>query len=249
MSGHNKWSSIKHKKGKEDKKRSKIFSKVTKEIMLAAREGGGDPEMNARLRNAIEHAKEVNMPQDNVDRAIKKGTGDLEGTRIEEAHYEGYGPGGVALLVEVATDNKNRTASEIKHIFSKYNGSMGSIGSVTWMFDRKGIIDIEKGRYDFDKIMDISIENGAEDVINEEETVEIITSDQDFSAVKNALLDAEIEMVRAEITKIPQSTKELDESTASSLFKLIDKLDECDDVQNIYANYDVDDKILEKLAE
>ncbi|MDY6787085.1 MAG: YebC/PmpR family DNA-binding transcriptional regulator, partial [candidate division WOR-3 bacterium] len=227
----------------------KTFSKVTKEIMLAAREGGGDPEMNARLRNAIEHAKEVNMPQDNVDRAIKKGTGELEGTRIEEAYYEGYGPGGVALLVEVATDNKNRTASEIKHIFSKYNGSMGSIGSVTWMFDRKGIIDIEKGKYDFDKIMDIAIENGAEDVINEEETVEIITSDHDFSAVKNALNDAGIEMVRAEITKIPQSTKKLDESTASSLFKLIDRLDESDDVQNVYANYDIDDEILEKLAE
>lgn len=248
MSGHNKWSTIKHKKSKEDAKRGKLFTKAIKEITLAAREGGGDPASNPRLRTAIDSAKAVNMPSDNIDRAIKKGTGELDGVSYEEIHYEGYGPGGVAVLVETATDNKNRTTSEIRHIFSKYNGNLGAVGSVTWMFDRKGIISIDKAKHSMEDVMDIAIENGAEDVVTEGDSIIITTSDHDLPVVREALTEAKIEFIDAEITKIPQSTVSIDESKAASLFKLLEKLEENEDVQSVYSNFDVSDEIMEKLS-
>ena len=189
MSGHSKWSTIKHKKGKEDAKRGKLFTKAIREITMAAREGGGDIDGNPRLRHAVDSAKAVNMPADNIDRAIKKGTGELEGVTYEEIKYEGYGPGGAAVLVETATDNKNRTSSDIRHIFSKYNGNLGAVGSVSWIFERKGIITIDKDKFDFEKVMDIAIDNGAEDVVLENEHI-IITSNSndsriDFDSIKH----------------------------------------------------------------
>ena len=249
MSGHNKWSTIKHKKEKEDAKRGKLFTKAIKEITIAAREGGGDPEANPRLRTAISYAKSINMPSDNIERAIKKGTGELPGVSYEEVNYEGYGPGGVAILVEVVTDNKNRATSEIRHIFSKYNGNLGAVGSVTWMFDRKGLIEIDKEKFDFDKIMDIAIESGAEDVSETNGIIQVYTAPEDFENVKTKLQDTGIQFINAQITKIPQSTISLDEKNASALFKLLEKLEANDDVQNVYSNFDVSDEIMEKLTE
>ncbi len=248
MSGHNKWSTIKHKKGKEDAKRGKLFTKAIREITMAAREGGGDPDANPRLRTAIDNAKSVNMPSDNIERAVKKGTGELEGVTYEEIHYEGYGPGGVAVLVESATDNKNRTTSEVRHIFSKYNGNLGAVGSVTWMFDRKGIITVDKNTNNVESVTDTAIEYGAEDVVVEDDLIIITTSDHDLTPVKQGLTDRDIKMESAEITKIPQSTVALDESKASTLFKLLEKLEENDDVQAVYSNFDVTDEIMEKLS-
>jgi len=248
MSGHNKWSTIKHKKGKEDAKRGKLFTKAIKEITIAAREGGGDPSANPRLRTAIANAKAVNMPMDNIERAIKKGTGELPGVHYEEINYEGYGPGGVAILVEVVTDNKNRATSEVRHIFSKYNGNLGAVGSVTWMFDRKGLIEIEKNDYDFDEIMDIAIENGAEDVAETNGIIQIDCAIEDFENIKTAIEGKNINILNAQITKVPQSTIALDEAKVSSLFKLLDALESNEDVQNVYSNFDISDEIMEKLS-
>lgn len=248
MSGHNKWSTIKHKKGKEDAKRGKIFTKLIKEITIAAREGGGDPNGNPRLRSAIASAKAANMPSDNIDRAIKKGTGELPGVTYEEISYEGYGPGGVAVLVEVVTDNKNRATSEVRHIFSKYNGNLGAVGSVTWMFERKGMIELSSEKNDFEKVMDKAIDSGAEDVSEAGGTITIITAPDEFHAVHTALEEA-FELERAEVTKLPQSTVKLDEAKAHSLFKLLEMLDDNDDVQNVYSNFEISDELMEKMTE
>ena len=248
MSGHSKWSTIKRKKGAIDAKRGKIFTKIIKEITLAARLGGGDVEGNARLRQAILAAKAENMPKDNIEKAIKKGTGDLAGAAaFEEWIYEGYGPGGVAVLVEVMTDNKNRTVSEIRHIFSKHGGNLGENGCVAWMFEKKGDFIFSKDEVDEDELMETTLEAGAEDVKDQETEYEVITSPDHFEDVKTALDTAGLKYQVADITMIPQTTVELDEQKAAQMLKLMEKMEDSDDVQNVYANFDISDEIMETL--
>ncbi len=239
MAGHSKWAQIKHKKTATDAKKGKIFTKIVKEITVAARLGGGDPEGNPRLRTAIENAKEVNMPFDNIKKAIMKGTGELPGTAYEEITYEGYGPGGVAILIEVMTDNKNRTASEIRHILSKNNGSTGEAGCVSWMFDKKGYILVEKTSVDENTLMSIVLDAGAEDMKNDpdEDNYEVITLPENLNAVKETIEKQNIPVSLAEITMIPKSYVPLDGSASIQMIKLIEALQDNDDVQNVYANF------------
>lgn len=244
MSGHSKWSSIKHKKGITDARRGKVFSKLIKEITVAARTGGGDPSGNPRLRAAILAAKSENMPKDNIERAIKKGTGELEGVNYEESIYEGYGPGGAAVLIESVTDNKNRAVADIRHIFSKCGGNLGENGCVFWMFDSKGYIDVEKKAVDEDKLMEIAIEAGAEDVREDNNSFEIITEPNDFEAVKTAINNASIPYVMAEITMLPQTMLELKGKEAEQMIKLMETLEDCDDVQKVYTNADIPDELV-----
>jgi len=248
MSGHSKWSTIKHKKGAADAKRGKIFTKIIKEITVAARIGGGDVEGNSRLRQAIALAKTENMPKDNIEKAIKKGTGELAGgAAYEEVVYEGYGPGGVAVLVEVMTDNKNRTVAEIRHIFSKHGGNLGENGCVAWMFEKKGSIVFSKDDVDEDHLMEYALEAGAEDVVESESEYEVITEPNTFEEVRTAMDDAKINYILAEISMIPQNTVKLEESKAGQMLKLMEKMEDNDDVQNVYANFDIPDEIMEKL--
>ncbi len=244
MSGHSKWSSIKHKKGATDAKRGKIFSKLNKEITVAARTGGGDPSANPRLRTAIQAAKSENMPKDNIERAIKKGTGELEGVNYEESTYEGYGPGGAAVLIESVTDNRNRAVADIRHILSKCGGNLGENGCVSWMFDSKGYIDVEKKAVDEDKLMETAIEAGAEDVREDNDSFEIITEPGDFEAVKTAIDNASIPYVVAEITMLPQTMLELKGKQAEQMIKLMETLEDCDDVQKVYTNADIPDELV-----
>ena len=244
MSGHSKWSSIKHKKGATDAKRGKIFSKLNKEITVAARTGGGDPSGNPRLRTAIQAAKSENMPKDNIERAIKKGTGELEGVNYEESTYEGYGPGGAAVLIESVTDNKNRAVADIRHILTKCGGNLGENGCVSWMFDSKGYIDVEKKAVDEDKLMETAIEAGAEDVREDNASFEIITEPDDFEAVKTAIDNASIPYVVAEITMLPQTMLELKGKQAEQMIKLMETLEDCDDVQKVYTNADIPDELV-----
>ncbi len=244
MSGHSKWSSIKHKKGATDAKRGKIFSKLNKEITVAARTGGGDPSGNPRLRTAIQAAKSENMPKDNIERAIKKGTGELEGVNYEESTYEGYGPGGAAVLIESVTDNKNRAVADIRHILTKCGGNLGENGCVSWMFDSKGYIDVEKKAIDEGKLMETAIEAGAEDVREDNNSFEIITEPDDFEAVKTAIDNASIPYVVAEITMLPQTTLELKGKQAEQMIKLMETLEDCDDVQKVYTNADIPDELV-----
>jgi len=246
MSGHNKWSTIKHKKGAADAKRGKIFTKIIKEISVAAKLGGGDPAGNPRLRTAIDKAKAENMPKDNVERAIKKGTGEMEGVTYEEITYEGYGPGGVAVLVEAMTDNRNRTVSDVRSIFTKCNGNMGEAGCVAWIFDKKGLIVFPKS-VDFDKLFEASIEAGAEDVADEEEQYEVSTDPATFIEVREALEKAGFKYDSAEITMMPQTMVKLDGKNAENMLKLMDRLEDNDDVQNVYANFDISMEEMEKL--
>ena len=246
MSGHNKWSTIKHKKGAADAKRGKVFTKLIKEITVAAKLGGGDPTGNPRLRTAVDKAKQENMPKDNIDRAIKKGTGELEGVTYEEINYEGYGPGGVAVLVEVMTDNRNRTVSEVRSIFTKCNGNMGEAGCVAWMFDQKGLIIYPKS-VDFDQLFEAALEAGAEDVTDQEEQFEVITDPTGFIEVREALEKAGFKHESAEVTMIPQTMVELDGKNAENMLKLMDRLEDNDDVQNVYANFDISTEEMEKL--
>ncbi|MBW2631503.1 MAG: YebC/PmpR family DNA-binding transcriptional regulator [Deltaproteobacteria bacterium] len=249
MSGHSKWSTIKHKKGAADAKRGKIFTKIIKEITLAARIGGGDVEGNSRLRQAVAAAKAENMPKDNIEKAIKKGTGELEGAAAyEEVVYEGYGPGGVAVLVEVMTDNKNRTVAEIRHIFSKHGGNLGENGCVSWMFEKKGSIIFSKDDADEDRLMEFALEAGAEDVVEHESEYEVITEPNTFEDVQSAMDAAEIKYLLAEIGMIPQNTVKLGEDKANQMLKLMEKMEDNDDVQNVYANFDISDEIMEKLS-
>jgi YebC/PmpR family DNA-binding regulatory protein len=240
MSGHSKWSTIKHKKGAADAKRGRIFTRLIKEITVAARMGGGSPEHNPRLRSAIAEAKANNMPASNIDRAIKKGTGELEGVSYEEATYEGYGPGGVAIMAEVITDNKNRTAGEIRKIFSKGNGNMGEQNCVGWMFDSKGLIVINKDAVSEDKLMEVALEAGAEDIEDEEDSFQVVTDPGGFQGVKDALEQAGVPMVSAKLDKIPQNTVRVEGKDAAQVLKLAEALEEHDDVQNVYANFDID---------
>jgi len=246
MSGHNKWSTIKHKKGAADAKRGKIFTKLIKEISVAAKLGGGDPAGNPRLRTAIDKAKQENMPKDNIERAIKKGTGGMEGVVYEEITYEGYGPGGVAVLVEVMTDNRNRTVSEVRSCFTKGNGNMGETGCVAWMFDKKGLIVFPKGT-NLEKLFEAALEAGAEDVTDEEDQIEVVTDLSAFIEVREALEKAGFSYDSADITMIPQTMVKLEGKQAESMLKLMDRLEDNDDVQNVYANFDISAEEMERI--
>ena len=240
MSGHSKWSTIKHKKAAADAKRGKIFTRLIKEITIAARAGGGNPEFNPRLRTAIADAKSSNMPAANIERAIKKGTGELEGMTLEEVIYEGYGPGGVAVLAEVITDNRNRTASEIRKIFSKNNGNLGEQNCVAWMFETKGVIVLDKKEVDEEKLMDVALDAGAEDISDDEDSWEVTTDPSTFNAVQEALDKAGIKYESAKIDKIPQNTVAVEGKAAVQALRLAEALEDHDDVQNVYANFDID---------
>ncbi len=243
MAGHSKWANIKHRKGAQDAKRGKIFTKLIKEIITAARIGGGDLDSNPRLRSAVMEAKSNNMPKDNWERAIKKGTGELEGVNYEEATYEGYGPGGAAIYVDALTDNKNRAVSEIRHAMTKHGGNMGENGCVAYMFDKKGYLVVEKSAADEDALMEVALEAGAEDVREDGSNFEVITAPEDFEAVKTAIDAASIAAIAAEVTMLPQTMAPLDGDTALKMIKLIDALEDCDDVQKVYTNADIPDDI------
>ncbi|MBZ4687997.1 MAG: hypothetical protein PWQ96_1945 [Clostridia bacterium] len=251
MAGHSKWANIKHRKAKADAKKGKVFTKLAKEIMVAAKNGGGDPDSNIRLKSAIQKAKDENMPNDNIERAIKKGTGDIEGVNYEEVTYEGYGPDGVAIYLNILTDNRNRTAGEIRHIFSKNGGNLGESGCVAWMFEKKGYISLEMENCPLDEetLMLTAIEANAEDVSVEDGTAEIITSPEEYENVRNALISQGVENFSVvEITMLPQNTVTLnDEKTASQMLRLMDALEEHDDVQAVYANYEIPDEVMEKI--
>ena len=248
MSGHSKWATIKRKKGKLDAQRGRMFTKLIKEITVAARGGGGDQEANPRLRTAVATAKAANMPADNIKRAIQKGTGELPGTTYEEANYEGYGPGGAAVLVQGLTDNKNRTVSEIRNIFTKNAGNLGEAGCVGWMFDKKGYItvDLENGKED--ELMEMAIEAGAADFAADSGIYEIYTDYADLDKVRHALDKKGVKMVTAELTLIPQSTVKLDGKKAEQMIRLFEALEDHDDIQKVYANFDIDEKVLEELT-
>jgi len=248
MSGHNKWSSIKHKKGAADAKRGKIFTKIVKEITVAAREGGGDPEINPRLRLAVANAKNANMPAKNVENAIKKGTGELEGVNYENITYEGYGPGGVAVFVETLTDNKQRTVAEVRHAFSRYNGNLAASGSVSFMFEHKGMIEVLAEDRDEDEVMMEVLEAGADDLETEDDRFVIYTAYTELHNVLRQIEAAGYQVQKAELTMIPKNTVNADK-VAIGLLKLLDKLDDLDDVQRVYANYEISDEVFEKLAE
>ena len=249
MSGHSKWSSIKHKKGAADAKRGQIFTRLIKEITTAVRIGGGDPDANSRLRDAIARAKAENMPKDNIDRAIKKGLGTLgDGQSFEEITYEGYGPGGVAVLIEVMTDNKKRTAAEIRHALSRLNGNLGEAGCVSWMFGKKGYISFDKKMVDSDKIMEIALDSGAEDVSEDEHEIEVVADVSTFESVKKVFDNNAIKYIVAEISMVPQTSVKLEGKNAETMLKLMEALEELDDVQNVYANFDISEEEMEKLS-
>ncbi len=248
MSGHSKWSTIKRKKGAADAKRGKIFTKLIKEITVAARIGGGDAGANPRLRSAIGTAKSENMPKENIERAVKKGTGELEGTVYDEITYEGYGPGGVAILVDCMTDNKNRTVADIRHFFAKSGGNLGESGCVSWMFDKKGSLLVDKSVVSEDKLLDIVLDAGAEDVAEEENEFQVVTVPDDFSAVLEALESENIPLIESSVSMIPKNVIEIiDEKTAKQVLTLLEKLEDHEDVQNVYANFDIPDEIMEGI--
>ena len=248
MSGHSKWSQIKRKKGATDAKRGQVFTKLIKEITIAARFGGGDPEGNPRLRTAIAAAKAENMPKDNIDRAIKKGTGELEGVSYDEFLYEGYGPGGAAVLIEVMTDNKNRTTAEIRHIFAKSSGNLGEAGCVAWMFEKKGYIVVEKSAADEERLMEVALDAGADDIQEDEKEFEVVTDPGAFDAVKEALEVAGIKYVLAEVTMHPQSVVQLEGKNAEQMLRLMEQLEDHDDIQKVYANFDIPEGVMEQLS-
>lgn len=248
MSGHNKWASIKHKKAATDSKRGKVFTKIIREMVVAAKEGGGVIENNARLRKAVSDAREANMPQDNIKKAIQRGTGEIPGAIYEEITYEGYGPGGVALIIETTTDNKNRTASDVRKIFSKHSGSMGETGCVGWMFSKKGFISIDKSAGDEDTIMTLALDNGADDFQVEDDCYEIYTKIEDIEKIKNAFEQKSIPILESEVSMIPQTYVKLEGDDAEHMLKLMDELEEHDDVKNVFANFDISKEDMEKFG-
>ena len=249
MAGHSKWANIKHKKQAEDAKRGKVFTRLVKEIIVAARMGGGDPEANPRLRTVIQTAKQNNLPKENVERAIKKGTGELEGVNYEEVTYEGYGPGGAAVFVESLTDKKNRTVADIRHLFSKHGGNLGENGCVSWMFDKKGWIPVDKAAVDEDVLMEAALEAGAEDIRDEGDDVfEVVTPPEAFDAVRAALDEAQILYSDAEVTMLPQATVSLTGSDAEKMYKLMTALDDHDDVQKVHTNADIPDEVVAAMG-
>jgi YebC/PmpR family DNA-binding regulatory protein len=248
MSGHSKWATTKHRKAAVDAKRGKLFSKLIKEITVAAKQGGGSPDGNPRLRAAVDRAKEVNMPAENIKRAIQKGTGELPGMSFEETTYEGYGPGGVAILLDAMTDNKNRTTAEIRHLFAKHGGNLGEAGCVSWMFHKKGHLLVSKAKIDEERLMALALEAGAEDLkTDEEEHYEVMTRPADFERVKQSLLDQGVPLEHAELSMIPQSTVHLEGREAEQLLRLMDLLEDHDDVQQVYANFDIPNEIIAKV--
>jgi YebC/PmpR family DNA-binding regulatory protein len=248
MSGHSKWATIKHKKGALDAKRGKIFTRLIKEITMAAKGGGGDPDTNPRLRTAIAAAKAENMPADNIKRAVQRGTGELPGATYEEITFEGYGPGGVALLVDVTTDNRNRTVSEIRHTFTKGGGNLGEAGSVAWMFHKKGTIIVPKAAAKEDDIMNLVLENGGEDLNDDGDNFEIVTAPNAYEPVLEAVKKANIQVLHSELGMVPQNYIKLEGPAASQMIRLLESLEDQDDVQNVYSNFDVDQKQLEEVA-
>ena len=248
MSGHSKWSTIKRKKGAADAKRGKVFSKVIKEITVAARTGGGDPEGNPRLRAAIALAKSENMPKDNIDRAIKKGTGGPDGAAYEEVIYEGYGPGGVAILTQVLTDNKNRTVADIRHIFTKNGGSMGETGCVAWMFEKKGYLVFEKNKINEETLMEWGLEAGVDDIREQENEWEVITSLENLEKIRAALEEKKWIPQVAELTMLPKNTVTLEGKNAEQMLRMMEALEDYEDIQNVYANFDIPDKVMEALG-
>jgi YebC/PmpR family DNA-binding regulatory protein len=248
MSGHSRWSQIKRKKGKADVQRGKLFSKILREITVAAKNGGGDPKANMRLKAAIESAKEANMPADNIKRAVQKGTGELPGESWEEIRYEGYAAAGVAVLIDVLTDNRNRTAPEIRHTFEKFGGNMGASGAVAWMFERKGIILVDADKISEDALLDLALDAGATDMRRAEKAFEITTAPAQMDAVRGALAKAGAPVLEAQVTYVPQSTVRVEGKDATSVIKLIEALEDLDDVQSVYANYDIPDEVLEAIS-
>jgi YebC/PmpR family DNA-binding regulatory protein len=247
MSGHSKWASIKHKKGAIDAKRGKIFTKLIKELTVAARIGGGDASGNPRLRSAILAAKAENMPKDNIDRAIKKGTGELEGVNYEEVSYEAYGPGGVAVLISCLTDNKNRTVADLKHIFDRHGGNLGEPGSVAWVFVKKGLIVFDQDKAEEEKLMEIALDGGAEDVRQSGSQFEVVMEPSDFEKVKKAFDVAKIPYTLSEITMIPQNTIRLEGKKAEQMLNLMEALEDNDDINHVYANFDIPDEVIEAV--
>ncbi len=248
MSGHSRWAQIKRKKAKTDVQRGKLFSKILREITVAARSGGGDPKINMRLKAAVESAKEANMPQDNIKRAIQKGTGELPGEAYEEITYEGYGPRGVAIMVRVLTDNRNRTAPEIRHVFEKHGGHMGASGAVAWMFERKGVIQVDATKMGEDEVLAAALDAGATDMKQVEKAFEITTAPGEMDAVREALGRSRAPVLQAEVTFVPQSTVRVEGKDAPGVLRLIEALEELDDVQAVYANYDIPDEVIEAIS-
>ena len=249
MAGHSKWANIKHRKGREDARRGKVFAKLAKQVTVAAKLGGGDPEMNPRLRLAVEKAREANMPRDNIDRAIRKGTGEGSGEVYEEVSYEGYGPGGAAVLVEVLTDNRNRTVADVRHAFAKNRGNLGETGCVGWLFDSKGYVAVPKDVVAEDRIMEVALEVGALDVADGGDVWEVTTEPEDFHAVREAIGGAGLAVESAEVTMIPKNTVKLEGKDAEQMLRLMEMLEDNDDVQHVYANFDIDAEEMERLAE
>ncbi len=250
MSGHSKWASIKHKKGAVDAKRGKLFSRLIRAITVSAREGGGDPKNNATLAQAIDKAKENNMPADNIERAIKRGTGEIKGAEYETITYEAYGPSGVAVMIEVMTDNRNRAASEVRSILTRHSGNMGAQGSVNWMFSRKGVILVSRSAgFSEDDLIDLAIEGGADDVSVGDDHFEIVVDPARLGDVKAYLTDKGVTVESSEVTMFPQTTVKLDKDAAKKILRLMDALQDADDVQEVFANFDIPDQILEEIAE
>ena len=244
MSGHSKWASIKHKKAATDAKRGKAFTRIIKEIMIAAKQGGGDPESNPRLRTAVDSAKGINMPNDNIKKAILRGTGELEGVNYEDISYEGYGPGGVAILIECLTDNNNRTVAEVRHILGKYNGNLGESGCVGWMFTKKGVVIVGKDKIEEDNLLEIILENGAEDMTEDDDNFIVTTTPETLTQVTDAIKTT-IEIISSEVAMEPSTYVKLEEKQAHQMLKLLDKIEEIDDVQNVWTNFDIDSESVE----
>ena len=246
MAGHSKWKNIQHRKGRQDVKRSKDFTRAAKEIIIAAK-AGGNPDYNARLRTAIAVAKSVSLPKERIDSAIRKGTGEEAGGDLFEITYEGYGPGGIAILVEVATDNRNRTVAEVRHIFTKHGGAMGEVGCVNWMFDKKGVLTFDKAKYTEDALMEVGLEAGAEDIMDEDDSYEVHSQFADFDALRQAYEDAGIEYLSAEISMLPQNTITVDAEAGAKLMRLVEAMEDNEDVQNVHANFDLPDELLAEM--
>ena len=247
MAGHSKWKNIQHRKGRQDAKRSKEFTRAAKEIIIAAK-AGGNPDYNARLRTAIAVAKSVSLPKERIDSAIRKGTGEEAGGDLFEITYEGYGPGGIAILVEVATDNRNRTVAEVRHIFTKHGGAMGEVGCVNWMFDKKGVLTFDKAKYTEDALMEVGLEAGAEDIMDEDDSYEVHSQFADFDALRQAYEDAGIEYLSAEISMLPQNTITVDAEAGAKLMRLVEAMEDNEDVQNVHANFDLPDELLAEMG-
>ncbi len=247
MSGHNKWAKVKHVKAKQDAIRGRVFTRIIKEITIAARSGGGDEAANPRLRKAIQDAKAANMPANNIERAIKKGTGELEGVSYEEVTYEGYAPGGVALIVDIVTDNKNRAVADIRHLFSKHGGNMGESGSVSWMFEKKGIFTVASEGKSEDDLLEVVLECGAEDLKYDPESSDILSAPADFDAVKSALESKSLKIEKAEIGMYPKNTIKIEAKDAAQLLRFMDAIEDHDDVQHVYSNFDIDDEVLNQM--